>query len=122
MKKGRLEVGEERSSLTVRARETETDGPPTSPVHAEKASGRARQRGCEIENEPGNGRAEENTSKDADIKGRVTSSVNSQFRNKPLKRILVNFLSNRALALEISSNAGRMQSTNPGHTNQCWPA
>ena len=64
MEEGRLEVGEKRTSLPARARETEADGPPTSPVHAEKASGRARQKGCEIENEPGNGRAEENTSKD----------------------------------------------------------
>ena len=44
MKEGRLEVGEERS-LTVRAREMEADGPPTPPVHAEKASGRVRQKG-----------------------------------------------------------------------------
>ena len=71
-----------------------------------------------MENEPGNESAEENTSKDTDIREWVTLNVSSQFRNEPLKRILVNFLSNRALALEISSNTGRMQ-TNSGHTNQC---
>ena len=64
-----MEVGEKRSSLTVRARETEADGPPTPPVHVEKALGRVRQRVYETENESGNGGEEENTSKTRTLRG-----------------------------------------------------
>ena len=122
MREGRLGVGE--ANIARRANRGDGGGRATDIVRTcgEGIGACKEKRGCEMENEPGNERAEESTSKDTDIREWVTLNVSSQFRNEPLKRIVVNFLSNRALALEISSNAGRMQSANSGHTNQCRPA